>query len=44
MEYYFNGIDEDLWRSISVRPYRVDHLQAIGNAGAREYVIVQGNK
>lgn len=41
---YGRLIDDDLWRFVSLGPYRVDHLQAVGNVGVVEYMIAQGNK
>lgn len=44
MEDYLNEIDDDMWKFVSVGPYQVDSLQAVGNAGVIEDVTVQENK
>ena len=44
MEDYLNGIDEDLWKSIENGPYRAELVKVVGNPGAAEDMIAQGNK
>lgn len=44
MEDFLNGMDEDLWRSVSVGPYCADCLEVVGHVGVDEDVITQRNK